>query len=117
MKSPYSKKKSTTPKYIGLLILIIFVFILGWNVGVNHTYYKEGIDTEKTVINPYGGTEKVDMELFWDTWSILSSKYVDPYVLDTQKMIFGAIEGMVDALDDPYTNFMTPKENKEFKIA
>jgi carboxyl-terminal processing protease len=30
-------------------------------------------------------------------------------------MIFGAIKGMTDALEDPYTIFMTPKENKEFQ--
>ncbi|MBU0578251.1 S41 family peptidase [Patescibacteria group bacterium] len=115
MKSPYFKKESTAPKYIGFLILIIFVFILGWNVGVNHTYRAEGINAQNTVISPYGEAEMVNMQLFWDTWNILSSKYVDPHTLDAQEMIFGAIEGMVDALGDPYTTFMTPKENKEFQ--
>ena len=30
-------------------------------------------------------------------------------------MVYGAIGGMVASLDDPYTSFLPPKENKEFK--
>jgi carboxyl-terminal processing protease len=115
MKKYSPEIKSSAPKYIGLIILIFFVFMLGWNVGVNHTYRKQGIDTKNIVTTPYGGTETVNMQLFWDTWNILSGRYVDPHVLDSQKMIFGAIKGMVDSLEDPYTIFMTPKENKEFQ--
>jgi carboxyl-terminal processing protease len=115
MKKYSPEIKSSVPKYIGLIILIFFVFMLGWNVGVNHTYRKDGVDTENTVTTPYGETETINMQLFWDTWNILSGRYVDPHVLDSQKMIFGAIKGMVDSLGDPYTIFMTPKENKEFQ--
>ena len=115
MKSYQPKEKSLVPKYIGLIVLIFFVFMLGWNVGVNHTYRKQGIDTTNVVLTPYGETETVNMQLFWDTWNILSGRYVDPHILDSQKMIFGAIKGMVDALEDPYTIFMTPKENKDFQ--
>lgn len=116
MKVNYPPKKETlTPKFIGLIILIIFVFMLGWNVGVNHTYQKQSDESTNIVTSPYGETETINMQLFWDTWNILSGKYVDPHMLDTQQMIYGAIEGMVDALEDPYTTFMTPKENKEFQ--
>jgi carboxyl-terminal processing protease len=115
MKSYQNEEKSSVPKYIGLIILVFFVFMLGWNVGVNHTYRKQGIDTNNVVTTPYGGTETVNMQLFWDVWNILSGRYVDPHVLDSQDMIFGAIKGMVYSLEDPYTVFMTPKENKEFQ--
>lgn len=109
------KKQSSVPKLIGLVVLIFFVFLLGWNVGVNHSYRNQGIDTKSVVMTPYGGIESVNMQLFWDTWNILSGRYVDTHMLDTQKMIFGATKGMVEALDDPYTVFMNPKENKEFQ--
>lgn len=114
MKNP-QKKESSSPKILGFIILLFFVFMLGWNIGVNHTYQKDGIDGNNVITSPYGETETVNMQLFWDTWNILSGKYVDPHVLDSQKMIFGAVGGMVDALEDPYTSFMTPKENKEFQ--
>lgn len=109
------KKQSSSPKILGFVILLFFVFMLGWNVGVNHTYQQQGIDSSNVVISPYGETETVNMQIFWDTWNILNGKYVDPHVLDSQEMIFGAVGGMVNALEDPYTGFMTPKENKEFQ--
>jgi carboxyl-terminal processing protease len=109
------KKPSKAPKYIGATILIIFVFMLGWNAGVNHTYQKQGITSETAITNAHGNVEKINMQLFWDAWNILSSNYVDPHALDTQKMLYGAIKGMVFSVGDPYTGFMTPKENKEFQ--
>ncbi len=116
MKKNYlDKDKSSAPKYIGLLILLLFVFALGWNAGVNHTYVKQGIEPETSITNPYGKVETVSMQLFWDTWNILSGNYVDPHALDSQKMVYGAIKGMVNSIGDPYTSFMTPKENKEFQ--
>lgn len=115
MKKYIPKDKSSAPKYLGLIILVLFVFALGWNVGLNHAYRKQGIDAKSLVTTPYGEIETVNMELFWDVWNILSGRYVDPHSMDSQEMIFGAIKGMVYSLNDPYTTFMTPKENKEFQ--
>lgn len=116
MKHSYSKKESSSiPKYIGLFLLMTFVFMLGWNAGVNHDQIQQGINPSTVVMTPTGQTETVNMQLFWDAWNILSSNYVDPHALVTEEMIFGAIKGMVNSLDDPYTSFMTPKENREFQ--
>jgi carboxyl-terminal processing protease len=58
--------------------------------------------------------EEVDLSLLWETWHELSDKYVDKSQLDVQKMIYGAITGMVDSLDDPYTVFLDPSDTKKF---
>ncbi|MDH5596787.1 MAG: S41 family peptidase [Candidatus Peregrinibacteria bacterium] len=115
MKHYGSKKSSEAPKLIGLTILVAFVFMLGWNAGISHSQQGQGIRSEKTVTTASGTTETVNMQLFWDAWSILSANYVDPHALVTQEMVYGAIKGMVRSVDDPYTTFMTPKENKEFQ--
>ncbi len=60
-------------------------------------------------------TVSVDFSLFWDVWQRLFRFYIDRAGIDTQKMVWGAISGMVNSLDDPYTAFLPPKENKEFK--
>jgi carboxyl-terminal processing protease len=109
------RKQSSVPKLIGLIVLILFVFTLGWNVGVNHAQKKQEGNYKNVVLDPYGATETINMQLFWDAWNILSSKYVDPHKIDSQNMIYGAIRGMVNALEDPYTTFMTPKEHREFQ--
>lgn len=116
MKNSYNRKESSAmPKYIGLFILMAFVFMLGWNAGVNHDQIQQGVSANTVVMTPTGQTETVNMQLFWDAWNILSSNYVDPHALVTEEMIFGAIKGMVYSLEDPYTSFMTPKENREFQ--
>jgi len=56
-----------------------------------------------------------NFDLFFDAWSKLETKYVDKSKIDRQKMYYGAIKGMVASVDDPYTFFLTPEENKQSK--
>ena len=108
------KENSSAPKIIGLIILVFFVFTLGWHVGANQARQGGGtLDPGNSQISTSG--EKVDMKLFWDVWALLASKYVDPQALDFKEMIYGSIKGMVYSLNDPYTTFLTPKENKDFQ--
>ncbi len=58
--------------------------------------------------------EAVDFSLFWETYNKLQESFVDEDRIDTQKMIYGAIEGMVRSLEDPYTVFLRPEETKKF---
>lgn len=57
----------------------------------------------------------VDFSLFWDTWNSLHNKYVDRNTLDTQKLIYGAVQGMVNSIGDPYTVFFEPQQSKKFQ--
>lgn len=61
-----------------------------------------------------GKNPAVDFNLFWDAWTRVQEKFVDRSKLDYQQMVYGAISGMLGALGDPYTIFMTPQENKDF---
>lgn len=58
--------------------------------------------------------EEVDFSLFWEAYNKLQEKFVSPEKLDIQKMIYGAISGMVKSLEDPYTVFLNPEETKRF---
>ena len=58
--------------------------------------------------------EKLDFSLFWEAWDVLHQNFVSPEKLDDQKLIYGAISGMVDAAKDPYTVFMSPEDTKMF---
>jgi carboxyl-terminal processing protease len=114
--NPYlHNKPSNTPKVLGLIILVAFVFALGWNVGAGQVRQKTGSFPAEQQSSQISSSDKVDMQLFWDVWSLLASKYVDPTILDYKNMIYGSIRGMVYSLEDPYTTFLTPKENKDFQ--
>lgn len=53
-----------------------------------------------------------DFSKFWDVWRRLEKSYVDPTKLDYAQMTWGAMEGLAQSLDDPYTQYLPPKENK-----
>lgn len=55
----------------------------------------------------------VDFSLFWQVWDHLRTTYIDSSVPDT-KLFYGAIQGMVASLNDPYSVFMDPKTATEF---
>jgi carboxyl-terminal processing protease len=57
----------------------------------------------------------VDFSLFWDAWRVIQENHVDKSKLDLQKMLYGAISGMVGSLNDPYTVFLPPEDAKIFK--
>ena len=43
-------------------------------------------------------------------WDIVFEDYVDKSKLDTAKLSQAAIEGMIKALDDPYSSYLSPKD-------
>jgi carboxyl-terminal processing protease len=58
--------------------------------------------------------KNVDFSLFWEAWNLVNEKYVDTTKIDQQKMIYGAISGMVKSIGDPFSSFMDPEESKQF---
>lgn len=58
--------------------------------------------------------QDVNFSLFWETWKVIQEKFVDKAKINVQNMIYGAISGMVESLEDPYTVFLNPEDNKRF---
>jgi len=59
--------------------------------------------------------EDINFSLFWEAYNKIQEKFVDREKIDIQKIIYGAISGMVNSLDDPYTVFFPPEDTKKFK--
>ena len=91
-------------------IIIIFSLILLLGGSFYSGYFFSQSRTECPVCKP----EDVDFSLFWESWKTLKERFVDSTKFDTQKMIYGAISGMVNSLEDPYTVFFNPDERKRF---
>lgn len=60
-----------------------------------------------------GAVTAADFSKFWDVWKRLEKSYVDPSKLDYAKMTWGSMQGLAQSLDDPYTQYLPPKENKQ----
>jgi len=110
---------SKNPKKF-FLFYIVFLMILGsFTAGIfigRSNFVQRNTNSQNNLIGNKNSdkTDKVDFNLFWDVWSLLEKKYIEQ-PLDYKKMLYGAIDGMVSSLDDPYTNFMDPEKAEEFK--
>lgn len=98
--------------------LFLFIFGLGYKIGEYQTKKETIIRPNYNINNTYPKDEKIkniDFDLFWETWEKVEQKFIDRKKLDPKKMFYGAIKGMVASLEDPYTFFLTPEENKQSK--
>ena len=96
---------------LGLIILAV-VFVSGVGVGYFAPRLMDADTPEITSSDPSGSTPTEDEALFapfWEAWDIVHQEYVDQPVNDLNLMR-GAIEGMLGALGDPHTSYMTPDE-------
>ncbi len=59
-----------------------------------------------------GESGQLNLNLMWQVKNKLSQMYLDKSKIDDRKMEYGAIQGMVASLDDPYTVFLPPDQNK-----
>ncbi len=102
--------------FVRNLALILAIIILSLGVGINlgKSEAKKIISSTynlKSETNP----ENVDFTLFWNVWERLKKTYFDKTKLDVITMYHGAVSGMVAALGDPYTVFLTSDQNHENK--
>jgi carboxyl-terminal processing protease len=56
--------------------------------------------------------EQQRFKIFWETWQVVERDFYDKSQIDHQKLIYGAIKGMVDAVGDPYTVYQTPAQRE-----
>lgn len=97
---------------IGLLLVVGGSgYLLGKNqVRLSWENYQPQVTIERSV--PFQ-KQDVDFVLFWQVWDKLSASYLDKSALSPAKMVYGAIQGMVASLEDPYTVFLPPEEQKQ----
>ncbi len=89
-----------------VIILMVGFFVLGLYIGI----YK-GADASKTEDNVNG----VDLSSFWKVWNSIDEKYPDAATVTDEQRMYGAISGLVDSLEDPYSVFFEPDEAKSFE--
>lgn len=102
-----------------VIALPLLTLLIGWQLGVRYTSQQNALfnafhesGSGQTVIsNP---EKEVDISLIWSVWNVLQQRYIDPSKLQIRPMVYGAVSGLVEAIGDPYTVFMTPKDAKAF---
>ena len=110
-----------------MTVVAVFAFLAGmWSM---HVLGSEGVFTVAArVVQAIPGvfqlqdasslpaaTDLRPLQTFWEVRERVRRQFVYE-VKDDQQLTYGAIRGMLNALDDPYTRFYTPEEYQEFQI-
>lgn len=100
----------------------VLALVVGLQLGMRYerTPQGAGIGLENVTLTGTGRVvadpqREVDIGLLWDVWKLLNVHYIEPQRLQPRTMVLGAVQGMVQSLGDPYTVFMTQKENDDFR--
>ncbi len=93
-----------------LLVASVAVLLFGTGYKLGESKLSAGPSSA-----PSPNAKNIDFSMFWKVWNTVEQKYVDKKKVDAKKMYYGAIKGMVASVEDPYTFFLTPVENKQSK--
>jgi carboxyl-terminal processing protease len=103
------------------VVLLIGSFGLGIVVGQSLLVKQAGAETEDVsglpkaliVDRSINGSDTVEFRQFWEVWDRIKTKYVTQPVSETD-LFYGAMQGLVYGLKDPYSVFLPPQAATEF---
>lgn len=101
-----------------VFLIILISLLVGYGVGLTKVSFEwKHFKPQVQIVNkePPLGATIVDLGQFWAVWDKVSTMYYDKKVVDPQKMLNGAIEGMVSSLGDPFTMYLPPAQQTNFQ--
>ena len=90
-----------TKKVTYILIALLLIISLSLSLGT-------GCDV--LVDSPPSSEAGEDFNSIAEAWDIITDDYVGKDDIDTQALSQAAIEGMLEALDDPYSDYLNPDD-------
>ena len=96
-----------------IALAIIGAFFFGIQVGANNSLTeieKVSLANKETEV-----ATPADFAPFWKVWNTINEKYPNPEDTTDQDRIYGAMSGLMDSLNDPYSVFFGPEEAKSFE--
>ena len=101
-------------RWIYAAFLLAIVFFLGVQFG------RHGLPAAERAASVFvdrgreDAPREVDWQLLWDTIDQIRDRYVDRPP-DMAQLLYGAVAGAVNSLQDPYSVFLPPQEASEFQ--
>ena len=104
---------SKTRYIVGVVLLVSISFLLGVSFGKNSRPEIEKV-TDLSNKETQVATD-ADFSPFWKVWNTINEKYPKAEEITDQDRVYGAISGLMDSLNDPYSVFFAPEEAKSFE--
>jgi carboxyl-terminal processing protease len=86
------------------ILLLIAVFLVGFAIG---GYYFQN--------SQFTSPEGVSFNPLFEVWGQIQNKFYGYSPKIQKEMLYGAMQGTVDSLKDPYSDFLNPKEASQFE--
>jgi carboxyl-terminal processing protease len=103
------RRRGSTIRRAAMLLALVLAFSVG--IGVGRLGPATLADLGTSAPAPSGSAGPTDFGLIKEAWDILHTKYVGADQLNDRDLIYGAINGMTDAVGDTgHTTFLTPEE-------
>ena len=106
--SAAGRARGSTVRRAAIGLALVLAFSVG--IGVGRLELPIG-SAGTTTPAPTGGTAPTNFGLIREAWDTLHTKYVGAAQLDDKALIYGAINGMTQAVGDTgHTSFLTPEQ-------
>ncbi len=101
-----------------IILLIVIAGFLGYFAGVSKIAfawdnYQPRIEVSSK--EPPPSVQIGDAGRMWEVLEKIETTFYDKDAINSEKALNGAIQGMVSSLDDPYTVYLPPAQNDDFK--
>ena len=103
---------------IRIIVIMIIVFLVGYYLGVSQIAWDWNNfqpTVQITSKEPPPSVQFADVNRMWGVLEKIESLYYDKTAINANKLLDGAIAGMVSSLGDPYTLYLPPQQNTNFK--
>lgn len=112
-KSGYKKTAFPFVIIVALLLgIFLGIFIGGFPGSINEFFENSSKDSKEDVLD--SNSTYYDEEELGIVYEIIKQRYIGS-LPEEQKVTDELIKGLVNALDDPYTIYLTPEETEEYK--
>ncbi|MER3398078.1 MAG: S41 family peptidase [Chloroflexota bacterium] len=99
----------------GLFVLIVASLSFGAGFGFSRWAEETGAIPGLAPAQPPADIN-ADFNVFWQAWRVIERDYVDRDKLDRQKMIQGAIKGLVESLGDPHSSYVSREQYQRERL-
>lgn len=110
--------------YFLFVFLLFLTFLGGASLAVKDNVVKKVAEKNVVFLGQLSGkyskvdnqtAQNIDFDLYWDVWDSVKEYYVDKGQITDKQLFYGSLKGLVNSLDDPYSEFMNPELTKEFE--
>ncbi|SFA91970.1 MULTISPECIES: S41 family peptidase [unclassified Bacillus (in: firmicutes)] len=104
------KKTNGTVRMKRFHFIMLLFFVVMVSAGI--TAFALTFGNDKPMAQMSANLERAEFTKLYSAYDTLNKGYFEK--LDQEKLVNGAINGMIEALDDPYSDYMTDKEAEGF---